>query len=442
MITRLARYSRMKSSGVEWLGDVPEHWTIARLHRSVRGCFNGVWGSDPNGRDDLICVRVADFDRLRRRVRLTEPTVRAIVPTERNHRLLKYGDLMLEKSGGGDLQPVGTVILYDHSVEAVCSNFIARMQVDRQYDSNFLVYLHSHLYALRLNVRSIKQTTGIQNLDSSSYLRELVAFPPLKEQVIIARFLEHKDEFIRHCIRTKQKLIDLLEEQKIATIHHAITRGLDSAVRLVPSGIEWIGDTPKHWKIARLKSLVRNVVEYAKERASSDLYVAMENVESWTGQLIDADSDAIFESQVKRFRSDDILFGKLRPYLAKVTRPAQSGVCVGEFLVLRRIRSNIDHRYVEWLLRSKPIIDEINRSTFGAKMPRADWSFVGRLAVAVPPVSEQCAIAAFLNRLVADLDAAIISVRREVSLLCEYRTRLISDVVTGKLDVQEAAKGV
>ena len=121
MIAGLTRYSDMKSSAIEWLGNVPRHWTVGRLHRSVQGCFNGVWGSDPNGHDDLICVRVVDFDRIRRRVRLTEPTIRAISTAERNQRMLKKGDLIIEKSGGGDLQPVGIVILYDHNIEAVCS---------------------------------------------------------------------------------------------------------------------------------------------------------------------------------------------------------------------------------------------------------------------------------------------------------------------------------
>ena len=439
MISRLRQYLELQDSGIEWLGDVPGHWTIERLHRSVQGCFNGIWGNDPNGHDDLICVRVADFDRVRRRVRLAEPTVRAIAPAERRHRLLENGDLLLEKSGGGDLQPVGIVVLYDHNTEAVCSNFIARMRVDCHYDSNFLVYLHSHLYAIGINVRSIKQTTGIQNLDASSYLRELVTFPPAMEQTMIAHFLRHCDRHIWCYIQARQRLIELLEELKTVIIQRAVTHGLDPDVRLNPTVTGWLNGAPEHWKVTRLKSVVSNIVEQTHERSKTDTYIAMEHVESWTGRVIEADQDVVFESQVKRFRSGDVLFGKLRPYLAKVSSPSQSGVCVGEFLVLRRIHSDIDPRYMEYLLRSKPVIDEVSRSTFGAKMPRADWSFMGTLAIAVPPLSEQSAIAAFLDRTTADLDAAVISVRREVSLFREYRTRLIGDVVTGKLDVREIA---
>ena len=164
-----------------------------------------------------------------------------------------------------------------------------------------------------------------------------------------------------------------------------------------PSGVEWLGDVPEHWTTARLKSSINNIVEQTTERRGSDLYVALEHVESWTGRLRHAGPDVSFDSQVKYFRSGDILFGKLRPYLAKVTKPASDGVCVGEFLVLRPRHSNTTAPYMEQLLRSKPIIDAVNSSTFGAKMPRADWQFMGGMTVVHPPLPEQAAIVRFLD---------------------------------------------
>ena len=253
MTPSLNPYPTHKPSGVGWLGDVPEHWEVRRLVTSAEGCINGIWGGEPNGRDDLPCVRVADFDRGRFRVRLAKPTIRAIALSERNRRLLKKGDLLLEKSGGGDLQPVGVVVLYDHDVEAVCSNFVARMPIAADCDAIYLTYLHSHLYAIRLNVRSIKQTTGIQNIDSSSYLREAVAFPPLSEQGAIVRYLDHADRRIRRYISAKRKLVALLEEEKQAITNRAVTRGLDPNVRLKPSGVEWLGGVPEHWAVSALR---------------------------------------------------------------------------------------------------------------------------------------------------------------------------------------------
>ena len=242
-------YPAYKPSGVPWIGDVPEHWNVRRLRDSTIGCVNGVWGSDPNGIDDLPCVRVADFDRHRLRVRKPIPTMRAIAANERPRRMLQTGDLLLEKSGGGDQQPVGVVMLFDHDIAAVSSNFIARMPIRKGFDSTFLVFLHSVLYSIRLNTRSIKQTTGIQNLDSAAYLGESVAFPSLSEQRTIVRYLDHADRRVRRYVRAKERLIGLLEEEKQAIINQAVTRGLDPSVRLKPSGVEWLGDVPEHWEV-------------------------------------------------------------------------------------------------------------------------------------------------------------------------------------------------
>ncbi len=160
---------------------------------------------------------------------------------------------MLEKSGGGETQPVGAVMLYDHDRPAVCSNFIARMRLAPGFNARYLTYLHYYLYSIRLNIRSVKQTTGIQNLDSSLYLAEHYGFPPLPEQTAIATFLDHYDHLIRRFIRAKRRQIELLNEQKQAIINQAVTRGLDPNVRLKPSGVDWLGDVPEHGKLSRLK---------------------------------------------------------------------------------------------------------------------------------------------------------------------------------------------
>ena len=205
-----------------------------------------------------------------------------------------------------------------------------------------------------------------------------------------------------------------------------------------PSGIEWLGDIPAHWEVRRLKFSVENVADQTHKRKADEIYLAMEHVESWTGKYSEAGPDVVFDSSVKRFKAGDVLFGKLRPYLAKVTRPNRPGVCVGEFLVLRPRACVMSPGYLEQLMRSKLVIDAINASTFGAKMPRADWQFIGGMVQPVPPLAEQAAIVAYLDKQTAAVDAAMARARREIELLSEYRTRLIADVVTGQVDVREA----
>ena len=130
---RFRPYPEYKDSGVEWLGEIPAHWNVNRLRATVTGCQNGVWGEEADEVHDVICVRVADFDRLQFRVRFDEPTMRSIEPRIAQARRLEEEDLLLEKSGGGDKQPVGTVVMYDHGEPAVCSNFVARMPVADGY---------------------------------------------------------------------------------------------------------------------------------------------------------------------------------------------------------------------------------------------------------------------------------------------------------------------
>ncbi len=223
--------------GTDWLRGVPNAWRLGRLSDSVSSTTGGAWGGEANGIDDVTCVRVADFDRQLRVVRPDPPTLRALPASERRRRGLMKGDLLIEKSGGGSNQPVGTVVLFDHSVEAVPSNFIARVRSAPGYDPKYLLYLHWSLYALRLNARSVKQTTGIQNLDLRAYLSEQVAFPPLSEQGEIADYLDREVARIHAAVCTTQAEVGLLREYRTRLISDVVTGKLDvrEAVKSIPS---------------------------------------------------------------------------------------------------------------------------------------------------------------------------------------------------------------
>lgn len=199
------------------------------------------------------------------------------------------------------------------------------------------------------------------------------------------------------------------------------------------SGVLWLRGVPEHWKVERLKSLMSNVIEQTAKQQNG-LYIALENVESWTGILKKTGFDMPFDSQVKRFQSGDVLFGRLRPYLAKVTRPMMDGVCVGEFLVLRPRVSCVTASYMEKLLRSKTIIEAINSTTFGAKMPRADWQFIGGMAIALPPLPEQEAIVRFLDHMDHRIRRYIRAKQKLIKLLEEQKQAIIHSAVTLGLD--------
>ncbi len=202
------------------------------------------------------------------------------------------------------------------------------------------------------------------------------------------------------------------------------------------SGVEWLASVPTHWDVARLKCSLANIVEQEPPPPQADTVVALENVESWTGRVVRADSGGSFDSQLKRFQPGDVLFGKLRPYLAKVAQLRRRGLCVGEFLVLRPRHGKAMGSYFEHLLRSKPVIDAVTALTFGAKMPRADWGFVGGMLVVLPPLAEQARIARFLDHADRRIRRYIRAKEKLIELLEAQRQAIVQEVVTGRFDVR------
>ena len=201
-----------------------------------------------------------------------------------------------------------------------------------------------------------------------------------------------------------------------------------------PTSSPWLGEVPEHWAVERLKQHVNDVNEQTRERLPQDLYIALENVEGWTGKVTGAEDEVSFDSQVKRFRVGDVLFGKLRPYLAKVAAPKKKGLCVGEFLVLRSQQDSLSPEYLEQLLRSKGVIDTVDASTFGAKMPRADWNLIGSILFPIPPIDEQEAIIRYLDDADQRIQGYVSAKERLIALLEEERQAVIHQAVTRGLD--------
>lgn len=198
-----------------------------------------------------------------------------------------------------------------------------------------------------------------------------------------------------------------------------------------PSGVEWLGDLPAHWEVMKLKKLVSFIEEKESEIDGENRlpYIGLEHIESWTGMLCVRDSEFVPTSVSNRFHSGDVLFGKLRPYLAKACKPSFEGICSSELLVLRP-SSGIDGRFLLHLLLTKGFISLVDSSTYGAKMPRANWNDVSSCALPVPSLKEQRAIADFLDCEAAKIDKLIDKKRMLIERLKEKRAALITRTVT------------
>ena len=199
------------------------------------------------------------------------------------------------------------------------------------------------------------------------------------------------------------------------------------------SGIEWIGEVPEDWKLVQIKAIASCKSE--KSAYAGGAYVGLEHIESGSGKLLTDGSQTGIEvdSIVSTFNNTDVLFGKLRPYLAKVAKPDFNGQCSTEILVLNPC-SRINKDFLFWYLLNPAFIDAVNASTYGAKMPRANWNFIGSSYFPLPPMDIQVAISRVLNQKCTQVDALIANVQAQIEKLKAYKQSMISEVVTKGLD--------
>lgn len=255
----MKRYEEYKDSGVQWLGKVPSHWNYSRIKFGLKSSFSGVWGDDEKGDDnDVVCYRVADFDYKNGGLSEEKITIRNIDEKTFKEREILPNDILIEKSGGGDVNPVGRAVIANLAHRATCSNFIHCVRCNENIlNTRLLYYFFYSIYAQKVNLLFFNQTTGIQNLKVPEYLGQVMFLPPLSEQQSIASFLDAKTKPIDDIISKREKQIELLEEMKSAIISRAVTKGFNPNTKMKDSGIEWIGEVPENWNLLRFRFLCR-----------------------------------------------------------------------------------------------------------------------------------------------------------------------------------------
>ncbi|MCG3765409.1 restriction endonuclease subunit S [Vibrio cincinnatiensis] len=440
MTGRYKAYPEYKESEVEWLGTVPQDWPIHSLKRTVDRVTNGIWGSEPDSENDLIVLRVADFNRNQLNISDDKLTFRSIDPKDRSARLLKKGDLLIEKSGGGDKTLVGCVVLFDKEYPAVTSNFVAKMTPQQGFDSSFLRYAFSKLYAGKVNFLSIKQTTGIQNLDSDAYLLESFAFPSFEEQQKIANFLDHETAKIDTLITKQEKLIELLKEKRQAVISHAVTKGLNPNAPMKDSGVEWLGEVPEHWDIFRSKRLFpesknRAPISDTQLSATQDYGVISQKrfMQLAGRKVVQLNSN---QELRKKVQVGDFVIS-MRSFQGGLERAWEEGGIRSSYVVLKPSElTNKD--YFQYLFKSVRYIQAI-QSTANFIRDGQDMNYQNFILIdlPLPSLEEQKHIASFLREHINQVDSLIGKAQKAILLMQERKTALISAAVTGKIDVRD-----
>ena len=439
-------YPAYRDSEVEWLGDIPAHWGLKRLRFTVIKCQNGLWGDEPDGESDVVCVRVADFDRVAYRVKVEHLTLRSVRRSILRTHGLNSGDLLLEKSGGGENQPVGTVVLNTYGENAVCSNFIARMPVKEGFDSRYLTYVHAVLYAARVNSRSIKQNTGIQNLDSQSYLNEVIAVPDLQEQCVISTYLDGETAKIDALGAKKERLIELLQEKRTAIVTRAVTKGIDPDAPMKDSGVEWLGEIPSHWSVSKLKSMVPKVtvgiVVTPSKYYVEDGIPCLRSLNIAQGSVTTDNLVSISESANALHRKSQIFAGDIvvvrtgRAGTAVVVPPEFDGANCVDLLIIRQ-SNRLHSRFLYYFMNSGTVRGQVVAESVGSIQEHYNTSTLANLVTPKIPIQEQRSIAGYLDLRTARIDALVAKVHEAIDRLKELRTALIAAAVTGKIDVRE-----
>jgi len=433
--SRWRRYPAYKDSEIEWLGEIPAHWEVKRLKYGLIQNDGGVWGEafDDEG---TIVLRSTEMT-LDGGWRIDNPARRRLTSTERRVARLVAGDLVVTKSSGSALH-LGKTALVTEEIEALdcCfSNFTQRLRSHQGLYPRLLWYLlNSPIGREQLNYFGTT-TTGLANLNGDVIGSVFIPWVPLPDQRAIADFLDCETAKIDALIAKNERLIELLQEKRAAIITRAVTKGLAPHAPMKDSGVEWLGEIPAHWDALRLKVAADLVNERINGGEGMLPYIAMENVESETGKLIDTEFQIVPESVCSLFQPTDVLFGKLRPYLAKVMAPEFAGCCSSELIVLRPRR--VLRRYLFYYCLSDCFIKIVDSSTYGAKMPRANWQCLGNMSVPIPPIVEQRAIADFLDCETARIETFVRRVQQVIEKLQEYRAALITAAVTGQIDVRE-----
>ena len=429
------RYPKYKPSGVEWLGDVPEHWEMTRL----KNLFS-LMKRLPEAQDNIVTA-FRDGEVTLRSNRRIDGFTNAI--HEHGYQRILRGDLVIHAMDAF----AGAIGVSDSTgkstpVYSVCAP--RYKGINTYYYGRLLRHmaLSGYINSLAKGIR--ERSTEFRWSESSNVL---VSLPPPTEQTAIATFLDRETSKIDALVGEQQRLIELLKEKRQAVISHAVSKGLNPNAPMKPSGIQWLGDVPEHWELGRIKSLSSFVTSGPRgwsERIgetgalfiqSGDLNDQLE-VEFATAKRVQVDNDA--ESVRTRLHEGDVVVcvtGAKTGNVA-VCENIPHDAYVNQHVCLVRPNSEILPMFLGLVLKSKLGQSYFEVSQYGLKQGLS-LENINEAPVTLPDMDEQRKIISYIDIETAKLAALTAQAEQAIELLQERRTALISAAVTGKIDVRE-----
>lgn len=436
--SREVAYGAYRPARMRWLPPVPEHWNEQR----AKTFFREVDERSKTGKEELLSVSHLTGVTPRSQKNVTMFKAASYVGS----KLCRPGDIVINTlwawmAALGASRHAGIVspaygVYRPHSADSFNPTYLDYLLRTRAYVAEY-----------------IGRSTGIRSsrlrLYPNQFLDIPLIQPPRHEQDQIVTYLRAQDAHIARFIKAKRDLIALLTEQKLRIIDHSVTRGLNASARLKPSGIEWLGDIPEDWVVKPLKRWARLNASALGEKTDPDFefrYVDIGSVK--TGRLVKELERIRFESAPSRARRilkrGDTIISTVRTYLKAiwyVNEDADDLIASTGFAVLTP-GSCVEPEYLSYVIQSSAFVDRVTANSIGIAYPAIAETVLGRFPVAMPSTAtEQQAIVSHIKSESAPLDIAIEQAMNEITLIREYRERLIADIVTGQVDVRDWQPG-
>ena len=443
---RYRPYPAYRDSGVEWLGDIPEHWDVKRLKEFATVQLSNV---DKKTADDEDAVQLCNYvdvyynHKIGRRIEFMAATA---TPSQIRRFSLRTGDVLITKDSETWTDIAVPAVVMEDLPGVLCGYHLAHIRPHEKHDGFFLAHC---IAAVGPRDQYHVAANGITRfgLTGDAIRNGTLAIPPLVEQRRIAAFLDFETEKVDALVAQKERLIELLREKRTALITCAVTKGICSDAPMKDSGVEWLGEIPSHWDIRQLNRVIEKFVDYrGKTPEKIPFGVPLVTARNIKNQMIDF-------SVSKEFISEELypkwmVRGLPEPGDVIVTTEAPLGECAQingmkialaqRIILLKAMQDKISNDYLKYHFVSDFGQHELQTRSTGSTALGVKASHLKVSLIVVPPIEEQVQIATLLDRETARIDVLVSKIREAIDRLKELRITLIAAAVTGKVDVRKA----
>ncbi len=437
-------YPEYRDSGVEWLREIPNHWSSTAIKKGYDIALGKMLQKTKKNAGDQYRPYLKAANIQPSGISADDTAYMWFSPQDRASLLLKAGDLLV--SEGGD---VGRSAIWRCELpECYIQNAINRVRAKKENSTSFLYYWMQMLKASDF-ISTLCNKATIAHYTAEKLSNSLLFLTPLPEQIQITRFLDHETGKIDLLIQKQQELIALLKEKRQAVISHAVTKGLNPQASLKDSGIEWLGQVPEHWEVKRFKF---TITEGASGPYGSSLTKSMytsEGVRVYGQQQVIPDNFSVGDYYIppKKFRelqrhlvSENNMLVSVMGTIGRVAivpKDAEKGIINPRLVKYRISEGQADPHFLKEVFHSNHIQDYFSLHSIGTTMDGLNMQIIGEAPISLPPLEEQNSILKFINESRDRMGSLITFSETQITLLQERRTALISAAVTGKIDVRD-----